>query len=297
VIYLRYGIPRALRHLRRHPAHAFNSALVIAAALSVLGMITLLYLNVQHVSRLWLSNTTLSLFLEPGIPARERAAVLDAVQRHPLVRTAREVTPQQGLNDLAEKLGTDHALLRDAAGGLPYTIEAEVFLDQRDRLAEVARRLRRLSGVDDVVYAERVWEQVDLFFTLTRGVGLFFIGLILVAFYLIVSNAVRLSMYARREEIEILTLIGASRPYIRSAFVVEGVLVSLVGSLLALGIVWFCYELLLAGMTWSEWTMQLRRIAVFYPRELLAGAVLTAAALGGISSRISVNHLLARMEP
>ncbi len=297
MIYLRYGIPRALRGLRARPGAALNSVLIVAASMSMLGMIALLYLNIQHMSQVWLSNSTISLFLRPGIGAAERASLLEAVRRHPMVRAAVEVTPQEGLRSLAEKLNTDHALLSGGDnGGLPYTIDVELFLDYRERLQPVARRLGGLPGVDEVVYAERMWSQANLFFKLTRSVGLIFIGLFLISFLLVVSRAVRLSLHARREEIEILDLVGATPGYIRSAFVVEGIIVSAAGYLLGLGLVWFSFRLVLAGVTWNEWSENLRTLSVFFPDEMLAAALLATMVLGGLSSRISVNRLLRELE-
>jgi cell division transport system permease protein len=298
VIYFRYGFPRALRTMRQNPRAALSSVLIIAAALSVLGMIVLLHVNVRHVSEIWLSNSTVSLFLKPGIGDTERSRLMETLQRLPMVRSAVEVAPAQGLAALSEKLGVEHALLvgvgRDS---LPYTIDVDVYLDFRKELQSIAPRLRALPGVDDVVYADREWAKVELFFQLSQALGLFFIGLIVMAFALIVSNAVRLSLYARRDEIEILDLVGATRRFIRSAFVVEGVLLSLAGALTALALVWLTYRLMLVGLSWNATTRHLTELTMFFSPVWMAPAIVLPAVLGGLASRISVGRMLRELEP
>jgi cell division protein FtsX len=297
-MYLRYGIPRALRGLRTNWRATVNTVLILAAALSVLGMIVLLYLNVVHLSRGWLSNTKISLFLQPDLDEARRTALLEQVRRHPLVRTAQLVSPEEGLRDLADKLGADHSLLVGAGTqGLPYTIDFDLLVDYRRRLDGLARQFSALPGVQDVVYTERVLEQVRLFFTMLQGVGWFFISLILVSFFLIVSQSTRLSLHARREEIEILSLVGATRPFIRSSFIVEGILIALVGAALAVGIVWFCHQLLIAGLSWNEITQSIKEQSIFFPLRPLGLALLGAAVLGGASSYFAVTRLLKDLEP
>jgi cell division transport system permease protein len=297
-MYLRYGIPRALRGLRTNWRATANNILILAASLAVLGMIVLLHLNVVHFSETWLSNTSVSLFLRQGLEDGQRRALLEQVRRHPLVRSAELVSPAEGLRDLAEKLGADPALLAGAgADGLPYTIDFELLVDYRSRVGSVAERFRALPGVTDVVYTERLLEQVRLFFVMTKAIGGFFIGLILISFYLVVSHATKLSLYARREEIEILSLVGATRHFICSAFIVEGLLIALAGSALATGIVWLSHQVLISGLSFNEVTAVIKQQAVFFPLEALGTALGAAALLGALSSYLAVNRLLRDLQP
>lgn len=297
-MYLRYGIPRAFRSLRTNWRANANNVLILAASLAVLGMIVLLYLNVVHFSQNWLSNTSVSLFLRPGLDDAERGALLAKVRQHPLVKQARLVAPDEGLRELADKLGADPTLLASAgAEGLPYTIDFDLFVDYRDRVGAIAERFRALPGVTDVVYTERLLEQVQTFFVIIKGIGGFFIGLILISFYLIISHATRLSLYARREEIEILSLVGATRGFVCSSFVVEGLVIALAGSVVATGMVWLSHELLISGLSWNEFTAGIKQQALFFPLKGLGIALGVAALLGAVSSYLAVTRLLREFQP
>lgn len=297
-MYLSYGIPRALRSLRTNWRASLNSVLIIAASLSVLGAGSLLYVNVLHVSRLWLANTTVSLFLRAETPAEQRQRLLERVRAEPAVRQASLVAPQEGLATLGRKLGGDHGLLQGVdAGRLPYTIDFDVDAEQRERIGALAAKYRSLGPVEEVVYAERSMEQVRLFLVAVQAVGLFFVGLILLSFLMIVSNAIKLSLHTRRDEIEILAAVGATHRFIRSSFVVEGVLLALGGFAAALAIVWLGYELIVAALTWNETTMVLKTRARFFSQPVLAYTLAGALLLGGAGSHVSVNRLLRRLTP
>ena len=292
------GIPRAFRNLRKNWRASLNNILIVASSLAVLGMSALLYLNVLHISEIWLSNTTVSLFLRPGLADHERARPLKRVQEHPMVARAALVSPEEGLRSIAAKLGGNHDFLsRAEKGGLPYTIDFDVFVDYRKRIGTLAKSFGDMGGVEEVIYAERVIGKAKLFFDLTKGLGLFFGALILISFCLIIANATRLSLHSRRQEIEILHLAGATRGYIRAAFVVEGVLLAVIGWALALVLVRFAFTLLIAGLTWNELTMALKELAVFFSWRMLAGSLVLLAALGALSSNLSVNRVLKAIEP
>jgi len=297
-MYWSYGIPRALQNLRTNWRTAFYSTLIIAASFALLGIGVLLYANVMNLSRLWLSNTSLSLFLKPGTTAEQRAALLSRLREDPAVSRAAEVTPEEGLRLLADKLGTERSLMEGLdPGNLPYTIDFDLELEERANIGDIAARYRQAPGVEEVVYGERAVERVRAFFNVIRGVGLFLVALILLAFWFIVSNAAKLSLYSRRDEIEILAAVGATRRVIGSSFVVEGMLMAGTGFLAALAITFLCYEVLVAALSWSDSTRTLAGRTQFFPWQGLLFALLGTLSVAGLGSRVAVTRLLRAMEP
>ncbi len=294
---IRYGIPRARQSLTRNPLAALNSVLILTASLAVMGMMGLLYLNVDHFARLWLSNTSISLFLRADLDDDGRAAILERVRRHPLVKAAALVPPQQGLKVLAERLGGDSSLLAGIdSDALPYAIDFDVVVDYRKRLGEIAKTFSNIPGVEEVIYTERALEKIDLFFTLTQALGAGFLALLAVSFYLTIAHATRLSLHARRDELMILDLVGATRGVIRSAFVVEGVVIAAAGYALALALVAACYAAFTQGLGLNPLTRTLQGQTVFLPWVVLLGAGAVTVGLAALSSFRSVNRMLRELE-
>ncbi|MDH5752287.1 MAG: permease-like cell division protein FtsX [Deltaproteobacteria bacterium] len=295
---IRYGFSRAVRSLLTNWVVSLNNVLILTACLSVLGMVILVYANIIHFSQIWLANTNVSIFLKPQISAEDRTVLLEEVRKHRFVRSAVLITPDKALEELAEKLGAEHSLLSGYKDDvLPYVIDLEVFYEYREKVGELAAAFSARDTVSEVVYAERMLDQVKTFFRIVQGMGWFFIALILVSYYLVISHATRLSLHSRREEIEILNLVGATRGFIRSSFVVEGILVSLSGFLLALGVIWLCNLLLVQGLSQDELTAPVGAGAVFFPLAHLGSALGGALVLGGFSSFLSVNRVLRELEP
>jgi cell division transport system permease protein len=292
-MYWSYAFPRALQSLRTEWRASVYGTLIIAASFAMLGIGVLLYLNVLSVSQAWLSNSSLSLFLAAEATEAERGALLERVRADPAVTRAAIVTPEQGIQRLAQRLGTERSMLQGVdAQNLPYTIDFDLELAERANIADIAKRYRQAKGVEEVVYAERALDKVRLFLEVTRGVGLFFVALIVLSFWFIVSNSTKLSLYSRREEIEILSAVGAPRRAISSSFVVEGMLMAGAGFLVALTITALCYGLLVAALGWSEATQSLRGRTEFFPLAGLAAAALATLLLAGVGSHVSVHRLL-----
>ncbi len=293
---LRYSIPRALSSLLRQWPAALSTLLILTAGLAVLGLAALVYLNIEHLGRLWLSRTTVSLFLKADLDAPGREAILERVRNHPLVKSAQLVSPKEGLQALAERLGADSSLLTGIdESNLPWAVDFDVFVDYRQRLGTLARTFRAIPGVEDVVYAERLLDRVQLFFTLTDVVGLVFLGILAAAFCLTIANATLLSLHSRREEIEILDLVGATRGTIRSSFVVEGVVLTLLAVGLALGLVSACYWAVNRGIDINPAVHALQGQLVFLPLPQVEVAAAGFLALAVLSSHVAVTRQLRRL--
>ena len=93
---LTYGIPRGFRNLRKNWRSSLNGLLIVASSLAVLGIIALLYINVIHLSQIWFSNTTVSLFLKNGVSEAQRQKLLDSVRIENAVMAAIMKAPTTG---------------------------------------------------------------------------------------------------------------------------------------------------------------------------------------------------------
>ena len=297
MIYFRHGIPHAVHSLASHWRASLNTVLILCASLTVLGLISLLYVNIVHFSESWLSNTSISLFLKSEMSGEAKQALLQRVKNHPLVKNATLVTPEEGLRTLAESLGANHRLLSNGSKEfLPYTIDFELFHNYRKLVSTVSEQFKTIEGVSEVIYTERLLDRVELFFTITQGIGLFLVALILMSFILVMSHATRLSLYARREEIEIMDLIGATKGFIRSAFVMESMLIALIAGLISLGVMVFCFKLTMAGLGSENIGLFGGQAPIFLTWQEGAAALALVALLGAFSSRHAVNRVLRELE-
>ena len=234
---LRYAFEEACASLWRGRQAGLLSTLTIALALFVLGGFLALTANLERLGAEWSNAAELSVYLKDDITADERRALEAVLAPSGLVAAHEYVSKPDALARFKQTFG-DLAPVVDGVGGNPLPASLEVRLHPGPGVSSsvdgLAARLRQMAGVADVRYDRQWLTRVLSAIDVIRGVGLF-LGLVLtIAASLTVANVVRLALYARRDELDIMDLVGAPRAYVRGPFVMEGVLQGGIGALVAL---------------------------------------------------------------
>lgn len=234
---LRYFVTEALISCWRSRRATLLSVFTIATALFVLGVVLLVTSNLDRATVAWRAAAEMSVYLRHAITPDEQSAVERLVTASPLVAT-REYVSRDEARRRFQQLFPDLALASSDLPDNPFPASFEVRLRAAtaaaDAVEALVRQIEREPGVADVQY-DRRW--LDRLASVTAGVR--WVGVILAlvlgaAAALTVASVVRLALYARRDEIEIMQLVGAPLSHIRGPFVCEGVLHGGAGSLLAL---------------------------------------------------------------
>jgi len=234
---LQYALEEAFTSLWRGRQAGLLSTLTIALALFVLGGFLVVTANLERLGAEWSNSAELSIYLKDDIAADERRALESALAPSDLVAAHEYVSKSDALARFKQTFG-DLAAAVDGAGGNPLPASLEVRLRPGPGVGGVvdslASQLRQMPGVADVRYDRQWLTRVVSAINVIRGVGLF-LGLVLtVAASLTVANVVRLALYARRDELEIMDLVGAPNAYVRGPFIMEGLLQGGIGALAAL---------------------------------------------------------------
>jgi cell division transport system permease protein len=248
---LKYFLNEAAESLLRSWRSASLAILTIAAGLFVLGFFLMVNNNLQRVVGRWSEAAEMSVYLKDDA-TREQVQALESL------------VEQSGLSDRRQYLSKAAALARfredfpDLAGATerlernPLPASLEVRLGPKARTAttavdDLAARLGSEPGVADVRYDRRWLSRLGSAVRFVRTVGLVIVALLAVAAALTVANVVRLAAYARRDEIEIMQLVGAPFAFIRGPFVVEGILQGGAGAVVAIVLLWAIF---LTGRAW-----------------------------------------------
>jgi cell division transport system permease protein len=234
---LQYAFEEAFTSLWRGRQAGLLSTLTIALALFVLGGFLVVTANLERLGAEWSNSAELSIYLKDDITADERRALETALVPGDLVAAHEYVSKSDALVRFKQTFG-DLAAAVDGAGGNPLPASLEVRLRPAPGVGggvdSLASQLRQMPGVADVRYDRQWLTRVVSAINVVRGVGLF-LGLVLtVAASLTVANVVRLALFARRDELEIMDLVGAPNAYVRGPFIMEGLLQGGIGALVAL---------------------------------------------------------------
>lgn len=272
---LRYFFAQAVNGLWRSLGVTALAVVTIAMALGLLATFAIVLDNLARVADDLGREVGLSAYLAAGVAEPELRARAEEVAAWPEVAEAKATTSTAAMVWLREALGEDAVVLDGlSASVLPPSIEVRLVprVWSGAAVARVARRLESVAGIEDVRYGQEDVERVHAMLGVARVAALA-VGLALcLAAILIVSNTIRLAVYARRDEIEILSLIGATNAFVRAPFVIEGALQGMFGGLLAAGALVLTRHALTEGLR--------RGLAYAYaPIELMFAPVEVAGAL------------------
>ncbi len=228
-----YLFTEALDGIRKNGVMSFASVSTVALTLFVLAVFAVIALNVQHMTRILESQVQVVAYLK---------ADFDRARRDDIVRTARfldgvadvqYVTKEEALARLRKQFGEQADLLDAVAENNPLVDSLEVRLESPAVADGVVAKLRAIEGVDKVLYRRDTVKRLQSVASALRALGTVLAGLLAFATVLIVSNTIRISVFARRREIGIMKLVGATDWFIRWPFLMEGAMLGLGGALLA----------------------------------------------------------------
>lgn len=237
--HVRRALVRALRGLAASPVTSAVATVTIALCLLLGGAFALLLVNMERVLVRFGEEVRISAYLSDALGAEEQAALAERARALPGVASVDLVSKEAALERFrASPFGRASLLDGLDENPLPASLEIVLAPDHRNRAGvdAVVAQLDPLAGVEELGYGHEWVEGYARAVRLVRGIA-FALGLVLAAAtLLIVSNTIRLAVYARRDEIEILALVGAGRAFVATPFLLEGLLEGLLGGALALGL-------------------------------------------------------------
>lgn len=236
---LRYAFDEAVASLWRGRQSGLLSTATIAVALFVLGVFLLATSNLERLSREWSRTAELSVYLDDEATPDGRSAVERLLAPGPLVASREYVSKAEALVRFKQTF-PDLAVPTDSLEANPMPASYEVRLQAgagaTGLLDELVTQLRQSAGVADVRYDREWLDRLVSVVNVIRGMGLALGAILTIAAGLTVASVVQLALHARRDEVEIMQLVGAPAIYIRGPFVMEGVLQGGFGALFALAL-------------------------------------------------------------
>jgi cell division protein FtsX len=271
----------AVEGLRRNGLMTAAAVSTIVVALSVAGGGVLVSANLVHLAAILEGQVEIVALLRDGLAPAEQERVAAAVRAITPVRTVTVVSRAAALRRLQRTFGTPSSI-GDLLSHNPLPDSIEIRVHDARQVRTVADMVGRVSGVEEVVLGAPV---VDRLVALTRAVragGAILAALLGAASLLIIVNTIRLAVAARRQEIEIMGLVGATPAFIRGPFVLEGALQGALAAVVATLLLAGGYALLAAGLSTSLPFLPLLAPAAALPVAVATVWILgTAVGIGG----------------
>ncbi|KPJ48247.1 hypothetical protein AMJ40_07830 [candidate division TA06 bacterium DG_26] len=257
----------------------------ITASLFVLSLFLLGTINLLKIIRDFHPKMDMTVFLKDNMNLKERREIEELIESRAAVKHYEYISKEQALDEFKSELA-DTPELFEALDVNPLPSSFRIELNQPhsnpDELIALASALERMDGVEEVKYSERLVTQLQRLFSGAILIDIILgISLCLATFY-VVGNTIKLLVYARRDAIEIMKLVGATDAFIRRPFLIVGLIQGALGGGFAATLLYVFYlavKMKISGI-------------VFPGMEMVAGLIGFGSILGLLGSLISVRKFL-----
>lgn len=278
--------------MRRNPWLSIASVITVMVSLVILGYSVFFLANAANMAKSFESELEIATFVQIRATPSEVQALKSKIEELSGVASVTLVTKEQALEDFGKTMkGQQNDLLADLGGTNPFPDKLTVKATDPQNVVALAKSVEALPGVENVRYGQGFVDQLLKFTRWLRWIGFGVVGAFGVAAIVLISINVKINVFSRRREIQIMKLVGASNSFIRWPFLIEGLALGLVGGALAAVIV---------GIGYSWLTNYVRSALTFLPvvqndllfTQVSVGLLLAGMAMGAIGSGFSLQKFL-----
>jgi cell division transport system permease protein len=280
-----YAIREALTAFRRTPLLTMLSVVAIAFSLFIVGLFGLTAFNISQAVREVENKVEVVGYLRDDATPAQLQLAQEELRRLPAVQELRYVTKTEALASAMEEMKEFRDVFTDLESNpLPASIEVRLRPGQSspEAVERVAKRMQAYGFVEEVDFGdgwvEKIYTIRRLFGAAATAIG----GAFALVGAIIIATAIRVAVFARREEISIMRLVGATDGFVERPFLLEGLFTGFVGGLAAAGLTYLAFSVLNRYLFALQWI----------PSEWMAGFVVAGTVFGFLSSMVAVRRHL-----
>ncbi len=238
-----YFLRETVTSLVRNRFMAVASILTVTLSMFILGAFLSAVLNINHMATYLESQVEMTVYLKDGIKTDDVMAVGKQLKQLNGLKGISFTNKDQALANFRESMG-DQAALLDSMNGNPLPASYKISFQSPDQLQDAVNLVKKYPQVDDVQYGQEIVEQLYRVAQFIRISGIILILFLAAAELFIISNTIRLTVFARRREIQIMKYVGATNGFVRWPFLFEGMVIGFIGSGISAILLWLCYRMI-----------------------------------------------------
>jgi len=292
---IHYFVERAFINIRQNLLVTLLTIGTITLAFLILSLSLLIYVNLERVTESWSDRVQVTAYFTEDLSPRDLATLKAKIKALEGTSDIQYISKDEALKRFYGRLKGQESLLEGVSADiLPSSLEIHLKKNSRDStsISRYVERLKKIPMITEVQYGEEWVKRFSHFMNLIRFAGILVAGFIVLAVVFIVANTIKLTIYARKDELDLMGLVGATRLFIKVPYLIEGVVQGVVGAVLAiltlLGV--FLAFLNNADFFFSFSTMEAGLL--FLPVTYLVALVLGGAALGFLGSLASLKRFI-----
>ena len=295
---LGYGVKQGFKNIIQNKIFSLVAIGTIAICLFLLGLFYVLLSNFQHMMYNVESSVGLTVFFDEGTTPEEIDALGEKIRAYDGVEEVIYISPAEAWDKFQKEMYQGDKDLQDTFGDenpLQNSASFEVSLTNVSKQAAVTKYIKSLDGIRKVNGSGSVAKSLNSANMLVAYVSGTIIVLLLLVSVFLISNAVATGIRVRKDEISIIKMIGATDGFIRAPFLVEGLVIGLLGAIVPLIVLWILYERVIqfvvhhfsALSQWLAFVEPSKEFMTLVPMSLLVGV-----GIGFVGSAVSVHKHL-----
>lgn len=243
-----YSMKEGAKGLFRNRSMSLASIASVTSSLFVLGLMLCLVLNINNISEQTKDQfNSIQVFLSDDLSGDEIKNFKNQLASLNNVKGIEYESKEAALENLKERWGENSYLLDGLENPLQNSYVLEI--EDTEQAEALVKNISELEGIDDISYHKDVVDQLNAISSTINKFGLALMGILTFVSIFIIATTIKLTLYARRKEITIMKYIGATNWFVRWPFIVEGLILGLVGSIFAIGITYGLYEVVYSFLT------------------------------------------------
>lgn len=290
----KFFIREGVRSLRRNKTMSTAAMTSVIASLLVIGIFFFIMLNIDYAATVLESQIEMRVYLNDGLSENIINTMKNEVRSIDGVKDVKYISKDAALKELEEKWGENSYLLEGLEGDNPLPDSFIITLTDPNKASSVALSVSSISNIDKVLYGKEELEKILNATYVIRMSSVVIIAILLFISIFIISNTIKLTVFARRREIGIMKYVGATDWFVRGPFIIEGILLGILGSLISSGILGagyiYCSGLLEKQMI-GFMSLSLMPFSQIMP-SLVVLLVAVGIVIGAVGSYISVRKFI-----
>jgi len=284
---------RAIEDILKNQFLNLVTIITISLSILIVSAFILFFINTSEIIHSWQKGLRIMAYLKPKLRDTDVRKLESTIQALDGVQELRFISKTEAFNQLKSQMERQSSLFENLMENpLPDSFEIRMVAsaDSWQMIEALASRIEALENVDEVEYGQRWLGQFSQIITLFRLAGYAMGGLFFLATVFIVANTIRLVIYSRREEVEIMRLVGATDEFIKIPFYIEGLIQGALGSIMGLMVLFVAFFFVSSNVEIGFFTGLFR--LQFLPPQIICAVILSSMVVGWLGCFISLKQFL-----
>lgn len=287
---LKYMLQVVFKSIHRNFWLSLASVFTVMASLVILGASVFFLVNANNMAQDFESQLEIAVFAQDEMDLEEVKELQHEVEGLSGVASVALTPKEQALKEFSQSMSSS-TLVSDLGGINPFPDKLTVEVTDPQGVSRIAEHIEELEGVKNVRYGQGIVDELLSFTHWLRWIGIGIVVAFAVASLVLISLNIKMNVFSRRREIQIMKLVGASNSFIRGPFLIEGLFLGFLGGLLAIVFVGFGYEWLSGYVSTHLTFMPVVKDSLLIT-QVLGSLLLVGMGIGAIGSVISLHKFL-----